>query len=362
MADSSYNKWQLTILSAFIFILIINPYTYMFSQKLLGGFVGKIADNNGCPTLLGLLIHTIVYILLIRGSMDLMSDKPIYNDLIYLGEGLENMVFLLPDSDNTIRILKNCIKHSDMEINTITKMINNTPLYFVKIIAFGECIDVKDKLKSDIINFCNNKLLGDMCNYSYILMKNATGGTFLQYYGLQFKNILNNNDFDRLIKNVNMTVFVTFLFSFLNKTVDGLIDANTRLGGFIHGDLDYKNCHVDSSYNPIIFDFGFSTIGKNGDNSDILTYIEKILSDENLESSSLYISIFPDYETKSDLEKTLINNNFYKLNKVLRAHPKIHALITEYFTYLPTSTSGMRLSTIQNIQSLEVFKIRLNTF
>ena len=71
MTDSSYKKWQISIFSAFIFILVIHPYTYMFTQKLLGGLIGKIAESNGCPTTLGLIIHTIVYILLVRGSMDL---------------------------------------------------------------------------------------------------------------------------------------------------------------------------------------------------------------------------------------------------------------------------------------------------
>ena len=71
MTDSSYKKWQISIFSALIFIVVIHPYTYMFTQKLLGGIFGKIADNNGCSTVLGLLIHTIVYILLVRGSMDL---------------------------------------------------------------------------------------------------------------------------------------------------------------------------------------------------------------------------------------------------------------------------------------------------
>ena len=71
MTDSSYKKWQISIFSACIFILVIHPYTYIVTQKLLGGFVGKIADINGCPTTLGLIIHTLVYILLVRGSMDL---------------------------------------------------------------------------------------------------------------------------------------------------------------------------------------------------------------------------------------------------------------------------------------------------
>lgn len=71
MSDSSYKKWQITIFSAFIFILVIHPYTYMVTQKLLSGLLGKIAESNGCPTTLGLVIHTLVYILLVRGSMDL---------------------------------------------------------------------------------------------------------------------------------------------------------------------------------------------------------------------------------------------------------------------------------------------------
>jgi hypothetical protein len=71
MADSSYTKWQISIFSAFIFILVIHPYTYIFTQKVLGGILGKIADTNGCPTTLGLIVHTIVYILLVRGSMNL---------------------------------------------------------------------------------------------------------------------------------------------------------------------------------------------------------------------------------------------------------------------------------------------------
>jgi len=71
MSDSSYKKWQITIFSAFIFILVIHPYTYKFTQKVLGGLLGKIADANGCPTTFGLIIHTIVYILLVRGSMNL---------------------------------------------------------------------------------------------------------------------------------------------------------------------------------------------------------------------------------------------------------------------------------------------------
>ncbi len=71
MADSSYKKWQISVFSAFIFILVIHPYTYTLTQKVFGRFLGQIADATGCPTMRGLILHTLVYILLVRGSMEL---------------------------------------------------------------------------------------------------------------------------------------------------------------------------------------------------------------------------------------------------------------------------------------------------
>jgi hypothetical protein len=70
MSDSNYKKWQISVFSAFIFILVIHPYTYLLTQKVFGSFLGKIVDAAGCPTNRGLILHTLVYILLVRGSMD----------------------------------------------------------------------------------------------------------------------------------------------------------------------------------------------------------------------------------------------------------------------------------------------------
>jgi len=64
-------KWQISLFSALIFLLVVHPYTYKLTQKLFGGLIGRISDPSGCPTNVGLALHTIVYILLVRGSMDL---------------------------------------------------------------------------------------------------------------------------------------------------------------------------------------------------------------------------------------------------------------------------------------------------
>jgi len=69
MASSS-EKWQITFFSAFLFLLVVNPYTYNFTQYILGKVVGTISVN-GCPTITGLILHTIVFILLVRYSMEL---------------------------------------------------------------------------------------------------------------------------------------------------------------------------------------------------------------------------------------------------------------------------------------------------
>ena len=67
-------KWQITLFSALIFLLVVNPFTYKLTQSLFSGLLGPIAIN-GCPTLVGLLLHTVVYILLVRYSMDLNLFK-----------------------------------------------------------------------------------------------------------------------------------------------------------------------------------------------------------------------------------------------------------------------------------------------
>lgn len=71
MADSSFMKWKITIFSAFIFLLVIHPQMYKLTQQVFGNILGKISEANGCPTTRGIILHTIVYILLVRGSMDL---------------------------------------------------------------------------------------------------------------------------------------------------------------------------------------------------------------------------------------------------------------------------------------------------
>lgn len=69
-SPSSLQKWQISIFSALIFIIVVSPYTYTLTNSIFSGILGKIAIN-GCPTITGIILHTVVYILLVRYSMDL---------------------------------------------------------------------------------------------------------------------------------------------------------------------------------------------------------------------------------------------------------------------------------------------------
>lgn len=66
---SSSVKINATIQSVIAFIVVSLPFTYKITDSLLGGIVGRLADSSGCPTGLGLIIHSIVFGLIIYSLM-----------------------------------------------------------------------------------------------------------------------------------------------------------------------------------------------------------------------------------------------------------------------------------------------------
>jgi hypothetical protein len=63
------HKWRISLFSACIFLAVVHPETYNFMNSLLENTLGKIADS-GCPTPLGLAVHTLLFTLVVRYSMD----------------------------------------------------------------------------------------------------------------------------------------------------------------------------------------------------------------------------------------------------------------------------------------------------
>ena len=67
---SSAQKWKYTLITTVIFLLVVMPLTYKLTNRILGKVLGKLCDASGCPTMMGIFIHTIVFTLLLRYQME----------------------------------------------------------------------------------------------------------------------------------------------------------------------------------------------------------------------------------------------------------------------------------------------------
>ena len=77
-SNPELQKWTCALVCGLIFLLVSAPFTYDFTN-----YVGeKISDNlktkqddGGRPTLFGLILHMIVFVLLVRLSILIPYDK-----------------------------------------------------------------------------------------------------------------------------------------------------------------------------------------------------------------------------------------------------------------------------------------------
>ena len=60
-------KWKFTLITVMIFLLVANPLTYQITKMILGKIIGKLADS----TWLRFTLHTILFTILLRYTMDL---------------------------------------------------------------------------------------------------------------------------------------------------------------------------------------------------------------------------------------------------------------------------------------------------
>jgi uncharacterized membrane protein (DUF106 family) len=60
---SAKNSVIVTI--ALLFFIVANPMVFRFVDSVLGWLVGPVASPSGCPTTLGLVVHSIVFALLL---------------------------------------------------------------------------------------------------------------------------------------------------------------------------------------------------------------------------------------------------------------------------------------------------------
>lgn len=64
-------KFIISVISGLTFFIVANPETFRLVRRILGE---GIATPNGCPSTLGLLVHTIVFILIVWGMMNIKKN------------------------------------------------------------------------------------------------------------------------------------------------------------------------------------------------------------------------------------------------------------------------------------------------
>lgn len=65
-------KWKYSFYSALLFFIISSPQIYKITHHILGKYV-NIA-KNGCPSAVGLVLHSVVYMVALFGLMKLPKD------------------------------------------------------------------------------------------------------------------------------------------------------------------------------------------------------------------------------------------------------------------------------------------------
>ena len=76
--SSNEMKWKISIFSMCLFILVTNEMSYKLTNNIFSNMLPKILDMNNKVTTTGYILHVIIFLLLVRYSMDLnLFDKTI---------------------------------------------------------------------------------------------------------------------------------------------------------------------------------------------------------------------------------------------------------------------------------------------
>ena len=136
-----------------LFLILSSPFMYNLTNKILKNLV-KICYKNNCPTFYGLIIHTFIFLLLIRFIFEIdnitegnLLDENITSEKIdtsdpshrhkitnYLGEVediKDNTDFFFNKNNNNIKsllkneVFTNTFLENDKLVNNLNEMINS---------------------------------------------------------------------------------------------------------------------------------------------------------------------------------------------------------------------------------------------
>ena len=69
---SQRDKLMISIISALVFFIVANPETFKLIRRVVGSWV---ATPTGCPSMTGLVLHAVVFMLVVWGMMNIKREK-----------------------------------------------------------------------------------------------------------------------------------------------------------------------------------------------------------------------------------------------------------------------------------------------
>jgi hypothetical protein len=67
--STNSEKWMISFYSALLFLVIASPFVYGIVNKITSAIGIQIASDDGCPNMAGLILHSLVFLLIVRFSM-----------------------------------------------------------------------------------------------------------------------------------------------------------------------------------------------------------------------------------------------------------------------------------------------------
>jgi integral membrane sensor domain MASE1 len=74
-AELDRKKWMIALVSAVIAVLVFSPFAFKLVNSLTSSLGFEVSSAKGRPTMIGLLVHGLVYLLIVRA---LMYEEPKY--------------------------------------------------------------------------------------------------------------------------------------------------------------------------------------------------------------------------------------------------------------------------------------------
>ena len=99
-------KFLISVMSALVFFVISNPDTYRLTRTVFGLWV---AGPTGCPTLRGLVLHTVVFVLITWAMMNIKKEG-------YAIEGDVEMVGPSPEGEVDAEEMEAQLEEEEMEV------------------------------------------------------------------------------------------------------------------------------------------------------------------------------------------------------------------------------------------------------